>query len=123
LPVGKANAPGSPSRASFSSAGPAGVRQAEHPRALVERLAGGVVERLAEHGEAVVLGHAARNVCPPLAIEAQERRLERVRPEEVRGDVALQVVDGRERQPARGGDPLRGRDADEQRADEARAPA
>ena len=32
--------------------------------------------------------------------------------------MALQVVDRRERQPPRGGEPLRGRDADEQRADE-----
>ena len=42
-------------------------------------------------------------------------------PQVVRGDVALQVVDRRQRQPARGGQALRGRDADQQRADEARA--
>ena len=35
--------------------------------------------------------------------------------------MALQVVDGRQRQPARGGQALRGGDADEQRADQARA--
>ena len=33
----------------------AGVAEPEHARALVERLAGGVVERAAEHLEAVVL--------------------------------------------------------------------
>ena len=47
-------------------------------------------------------------------------RVRRGLAQEVRGDVALEVVDGRQRQPARGGDRLRGRDADEQRADEAR---
>ena len=52
--------------------------------------------------------------------EAQERRLERpvAQAQEVRGDVALQVVDGREREAARGGQRLGRRDADEQRAGE-----
>ena len=50
--------------------------------------------------------------------QAQERRLDRVGPEEERRDVAVQVVDGRERQAARPGQRLRGRDADEQCADE-----
>ena len=50
--------------------------------------------------------------------QAQERRLHRLRLEVRRGDVALQVIDRRERQPPRGGQPLGGRDADEQRADE-----
>ena len=35
--------------------------------------------------------------------------------------MALQVVDGRQRQPARGGQALGGGDADQQRADQARA--
>ena len=52
---GNENASGSPPAASRSSAGAAGVAEPEHPRALVERLAGGVVERAPEHLEAVVL--------------------------------------------------------------------
>ena len=52
--------------------------------------------------------------------EAEEGRLERLGLEEVGGDVALQVVDRDQRQPARGGDRLRGRDADQQRADQPR---
>jgi hypothetical protein len=55
--------------------------------------------------------------------QADERRLHdrgpaRLQAQEVRRDVTLQVVDGRERQAARGGDRLRGRHADQQRADE-----
>ena len=53
--------------------------------------------------------------------EAEERRLERIGLEEVGGDVTLQVVDRDQRQPARCGDRLRGADADQQGADQARA--
>ena len=65
------------------------------PRALVERLAGGVVERAAEHLEAVVVAHGASSVCPPLAIRQTNGGSKRLaaREEEVGGDVALEVVD------------------------------
>ncbi len=53
--------------------------------------------------------------------QAEERRLERIRLEIERGDVAVEVVDRHERQPARPGDGLRRGEADEQRADQARA--
>ena len=53
--------------------------------------------------------------------QAEERRLERIRLEVERGDVAVEVVDRDERQPARPGDGLRGGKADEERADQARA--
>jgi hypothetical protein len=105
----------------------AGERQAEQPRTLVERLSGGVVERLAQDGEAVAVLDAREEGVPAAGHQAQERRGERLRcavlagPQEVRRHVALQVVDRDERQPARGGDPLGGRHPDEQRADEARA--
>ena len=42
---------------------PARVAEPEHPRALVERLAGGVVERAPEHVEAVVLGDVRAAAC------------------------------------------------------------
>ncbi len=45
-------------------------------------------------------------------------RPDRAGAQEVRGDVSLQMVDRRERQPARRGDRLRRRDPDQQRADE-----
>ena len=54
---------GSPSRGQALERRAAGERQAEHPRALVERLAGGVVERRAEHLEAVVVRRRARGTC------------------------------------------------------------
>ena len=50
--------------------------------------------------------------------EHQERRLDRIRLEVERGDVAVQVVDGDQRQPAREGKRLRRREADEERADQ-----
>ena len=53
--------------------------------------------------------------------QARERRLEWVGRQVERRDVALEVVDRDERQVARPRDRLGGRDADEQRADEARA--
>ena len=104
----------------------AGERQAEQARALVERLAGGVVERAAEDVEGRVVLDAREQRVAAAGEQADERRLEddARRPsetaQEVRRDVALEVVDRRERQAARGGDRLRGRDADEQRADEPR---
>ena len=79
----------------------AGVRQAEQPRALVEGLAGGVVERRAEDREAVVVLDAREERVAAAGDQAQERRLERLGGEEVRRDVALEVVDRRERQAAR----------------------
>ena len=53
--------------------------------------------------------------------QAEEGRLERLGLEEVGGDVALEVVDRDQRQPARRGDRLRGADADQERPDQARA--
>jgi len=51
--------------------------------------------------------------------QAEERRLERIRFQEVRGDVALEVVDAGEGLPARRREGLGGRQADEQGADHA----
>jgi hypothetical protein len=102
----------------------AGERQAEQARALVDGLAGGVVERLAQDGEAGVVVDAGQERVAAGGDQAQERRGERLavgaaRVQEVGGDVALQVVDGRQRQAARRREALRRGDADEQRADEA----
>ena len=53
--------------------------------------------------------------------QARERRLERVRLQVERGDVAVQVVHRHERQPPAPRDRLGRGDADEQRADQPRA--
>ena len=119
--VGNSKAAGSPSRGQLRQRRPARVAEAEQPRALVERLAGGVVERAAEPLEAAVLGHAGQQRVAAGGEQAQERRLDRVRLQVVGGHVAVQVVDRRQREPARGGEGLGGGDADEQRADQARA--
>ena len=55
---------------------------------------------------------------PAAREQAEERRLERVGLEVERRDVTVQVVDRRERQPARPRERLRRGDADEQRADQ-----
>ena len=99
IATGRSNASGSPSAASRSSAGPPGIAEAEHPRDLVEGLSGGVVEGLAEHLVAVVVGHRRQQGVAAARDETEERRLERVRLEEVGGDVALEVVDRDQRQP------------------------
>ena len=59
---------------------------------------------------------------PAARDQAHVRRVERIGLQEVRGDVAVEVVDGHERQPARGRERLGAGEPDEQRADEPRAP-
>jgi hypothetical protein len=97
-----------------------GIAEAEQPRALVERLAGRVVERLAQQLVAVMVLDATEQRVAAARDQRHERRLERLGREEARRDVALEVIDGREWQPAGGGDALRGAEADQQRADQAR---
>src|SRR6201999_3387562 len=98
----------------------AGIAETEQARRLVEGLAGGVVEGLAEQLVALVVADRGEQGVAAGGDEAEEGRLERLRLEEVGGDVALQVVDRDQRQAARGGGRLRGRDADQQRADQPR---
>ena len=57
---------------------------------------------------------------PPLASRQTNGGSQRLRLEEVGGDVALEVVDRDQGQPPRGGDRLRGAETDEQGADQAR---
>ena len=77
---GSANRRASPRSASAASSGPAGIRQPEQPRDLVERLAGRVVERFADDPVAAhardldQLGMAARHH------QGEERKLGRRRP-------------------------------------------
>ena len=58
---------------------------------------------------------------PPAREEADEGRLDGRLPEVQRRDMALQVVDRHERDPARPRDRLGGREPDEQRADQPRS--
>ncbi len=99
---------------------PARVAEPEQPRRLVEGLAGGVIEGLAQDLVAPVVPHPRQQGVPAAGDEAEEGRLERLRLEEVGGDVALQVVDRDQRQPPRRGDRLRGADPDQEGADQAR---
>ena len=101
--------------------GAAGVAEPEQPRALVERLADGVVDRAAGHGERAARADVEQQRVAAAREQAEERRLERVGLEVERRDVPVQVVDRRERKPPRPRERLRRGDADEQRADEARA--
>ncbi len=121
-PVGNSNAPDLPRAASRSSAGAARVAEPQQPRALVERLAGGVVERLAEH---FVIGagiaHAREQGVAAARDQAEERRLERLGTQERRGDVTVQVIDAA---PAgssyAAASPFAVADADQQRRDQSR---
>ena len=66
--------------ASRSSAAPPGIAEAEQARALVERLAGGVVERLADHAHAgAVVVHLGQQGVAARRQQHQERRLQRLR--------------------------------------------
>ena len=100
---------------------PTRIAQPEHPRALVERLARRVVERLTEQVEGVVAVDPRQQGVSAAGDQAHERRLERVRSEEAGRHVPAQVIDRRKRQPPRRGQPLRRLQAHEQRADQPRA--
>ena len=103
--------------------GAAGVAEPEQPGALVEGLPDGVVERPAGDRERAARADVEQHRVPAAREQAEKRRVERVGLEVERGDVTVEVVDRRERQPARPGERLRRRDADEQRADRGRAHA
>ena len=101
-----------------------GVGQPEQARDLVERLAGGVVHRLAEQldvgGE---VAHEQQRRVPAAHEQGDRGVLERRRVgvEDVGGDVPDEVVDGVERRAERDGERLRGADADHEGSGEARA--
>ena len=94
------------------------IAESQQTSALVERLAGRVVERLAEHlvGGGVV--DARDEGVPSARHEAEVGRLDRVVAQRASHDVPVEVIHGHQRQLARRGDGLRGRDSDEQRADQ-----
>src|SRR5262245_29719020 len=104
--------------------GPTRVAEAEELRRLVERLADGVV---AGPAETRVVAGGARQVEPGVAAghdQTEERKWHRVGrgPLEVDGQqVPFQMIDPDQRQTPALRDPLRQREADEQRAHQTRA--
>ena len=76
--TGNRNASGSPCAGERVDLGPARVGQAEQPGTLVERLAGGVVERRAESLEGAALAHREEKRVPAAREEADEGRLDGV---------------------------------------------
>src|SRR5207247_1354409 len=89
------------------------IAEAEQARALVERLTRGVVDRRAEDARwASMLLHVEQQGVTPAREQAEKRRFERIGLEVERPNVPVEVVDRCERQPARPGDRLRGRDPD-----------
>ena len=100
------------------------VAEAEQPGALVERLAGGVVERLRRSRACRARGRPPRPAACGRPTPAAPGTAAPADPGSrySDGDVAVQVVDRDQRQAAREGQRLGGRQADQQRADQARAP-
>ena len=110
-----------PALGQFGKQRPAGVIQPQHARGLVEGLARGVVHRLAKQG-VVAIGVHAREVAVPAAHhQAQKRRLQVRRGQEVGADMSLDMVDGDERQARGIAQSLHAVDAGEQRAHQPRA--
>jgi hypothetical protein len=97
------------------------VAEPEQAGAFVEGLARGVVERRTEPLRGALLPDREQERVAAARKEAEERRLDGVGPEVEGRDVPLEVVHGRERKTARPGQRLRGRDPDEERANEPRA--
>src|SRR5438046_1744572 len=77
------------------------VAEAEEPRALVESLAGGVVESRAEYPEAARLGDVDQQGMAAACEQAEERRLDPLGLQVERCDVAMQVIDRDQRQAVR----------------------
>ncbi len=101
-----------------------GVGQSEHAGSFVEGFAGGIIARPAEDLVFAKVCHQQDVAVSAGGHEADQRKLglDRlgVAPlEEVREEMALQVVDPGQRQPAREGISFGGADADEQRPNEA----
>ena len=99
----------------------AGIAEPEQARALVERLAGSVVECRAEDVPARVLVHVQQQRVPAAREQAEERRLERLR---LRERATRRGRAGGRRGRAAAGETTRSPSPsapDEQRADEARA--
>src|SRR5919198_974117 len=97
------------------------VAEPEQPRALVEGLAGRVVDRRSDAAEAGALPDVEKERVAAAREQAEEGRLQRLRLEVESGDVPVQVVYGGERQATPEGDPLGSRDADEEGADQSGA--
>src|SRR5262249_59021369 len=96
---------------------------ADHPRPLADRSAGGVVVGGPEPARlAAVALHVEEERVAAARKQTEEGRLERPGLQVERRDMAVQVIDRRERQSPRPGNRLRGGEADEQRADQARSP-
>ncbi len=99
------------------------VGEPEQPRALVERLAGSVVERSTERDELAARGDVEEQRVATRREQAQERRLDPPRREEQRRDVARKVIDRREGQGSGPRDRLAGCQTDEQCPDQSQDPA
>ena len=93
------------------------------PRALVERLAGGVVERAAEHARSGPWSSTRREQRVAAARRSGTGTAARTGPgaRKFAATWPCRWSTGGQRQPARGGQPLGRRHAHEQRADQARA--
>ena len=96
------------------------IPEVEEAGDLVERLAGGVVDRLAEHPVAAVTLHLDQHRVAARDEQHDERELERRVLEERRVQVRLEVVDADERHVPRQRQRLGRRHADQQGADQTR---
>src|SRR5262245_1771390 len=101
--------------------GAPGVAQAEQAGALVERLPGGVVERRADAAVTRAVPDVEKQRVASAREQAEKGRLDGVGLKVQRGDVTVEMVDRDDGEPLRPRQRLRGRQPDEQRADQARA--
>ena len=97
------------------------VAQAEEASHLVERLAGGVVDRRAEHAVAPVVLHGDEHRVPAGHEEHDQRRDQRRLVEERGVEVGLEVVDAHERHVPDERERLGRADPHQERAHQARA--
>src|SRR5207244_2241468 len=75
----------------------AGIAETEQAGALVEGLAGGVVQRRADDPEAAAVPDVEEERVAAGGEQAEKGRLDRLRLEVERGDVAVQMIDRDER--------------------------
>src|SRR5262249_44421630 len=101
--------------------GAARIAESEQSGALVERLAGGVVEGRAGDPETARLAHLQQERVPSRRQQTEEGRLDGLGLEKQGGDVAVEVVDRCEREPPPPGERLGRGEPNEESADQARA--
>ena len=99
----------------------AGIRKSEHSCDLIERFAGGIVQRTAENTHFIIIFYCDKRGVSAACENIHKRRFERFIGKVCRGDVSPYMAYGNKRNTERKSQRLGKRHPDEQRAEKSRA--